>query len=53
MGKADADRDYYADLEVEPGAGANDIKKAFKRLGTVNVEWPWKAHADVISYSQL
>ena len=39
MGKADADRDYYADLELEPGVSANDVKKAFKKLGTVILEW--------------
>ena len=33
MGKAEADRDYYADLELEPTADANEIKKAFKKLG--------------------
>lgn len=36
MGKADADRDYYGDLELDPSADANEIKKAFKKLGTVS-----------------
>ena len=31
--KADADRDLYKDLELEPSADANEIKKQFKKLG--------------------
>jgi len=34
MVKADVDRDYYADLEVQPTASEEDIKKAFRNLGT-------------------
>ena len=33
MVKAEADRDYYADLELQPSATANDVKKQFKKLG--------------------
>ncbi|KAK4696717.1 hypothetical protein P7C71_g1250, partial [Lecanoromycetidae sp. Uapishka_2] len=32
MVKAEADRDYYADLELKPSADANEIKRAFKKL---------------------
>ena len=35
MGKADADRDYYGDLELEPTADPNEIKRQFKKLGMV------------------
>lgn len=35
MGKADAERDYYGDLELEPTADPNEIKRQFKKLGTV------------------
>lgn len=35
MVKAEAERDYYADLELNPKADANEIKKAFKKLGTM------------------
>lgn len=31
--KADADRDLYKDLELEPSADANEIKRQFKKLG--------------------
>ncbi len=34
MVKAEAEKDYYADLEINPSADANDVKKAFMRLGT-------------------
>lgn len=34
MVKADFDRDYYADLEIEPSASINEIKKQFRKLGT-------------------
>jgi curved DNA-binding protein CbpA len=34
MVKADIDRDYYADLEVQPTASDEDIKRAFRNLGT-------------------
>jgi curved DNA-binding protein CbpA len=34
MVKADVDRDYYADLEVHPTASEEDIKRAFRNLGT-------------------
>ena len=33
MGKADAERNYYADLELEPTADPNEIKRQFKKLG--------------------
>ena len=35
MGKADVDRDYYGDLELEPTADPNEIKRQFKKLGMV------------------
>ena len=35
MGKADADRDYYADLELEPTADPNEIRKQFHKLGMI------------------
>ena len=35
MVKAEVDRDYYGDLELGPTADANEIKKAFKKLGMV------------------
>jgi len=35
MVKADADHDYYGVLELHPSADANEVKKAFKRLGTL------------------
>ena len=36
MGKADVERDYYGDLELEPTADPNEIKRQFKKLGTVS-----------------
>jgi curved DNA-binding protein CbpA len=33
MAKADLTKDYYADLELLPGAAEADIKKQFKKLG--------------------
>lgn len=33
MVKADLSRDYYGDLELQPDASENDIKKQFKKLG--------------------
>lgn len=33
MVKADLTRDYYGDLELEPTADFNEIKKQFKKLG--------------------
>ena len=33
MVKADLTRDYYADLELQPGASESDIKKQFRALG--------------------
>jgi curved DNA-binding protein CbpA len=33
MVKADLTRDYYADLELQPGATDVEIKKQFKKLG--------------------
>ena len=35
MGKADADRDYYGDLELEATADPNDIKRQFHKLGMI------------------
>lgn len=32
MGKSDADRDFYGDLELEPHADPNEIKRQFKKL---------------------
>lgn len=32
MGKADAERDYYGDLDLEPTADPNEIKRQFKKL---------------------
>ncbi|TGO53332.1 hypothetical protein BOTNAR_0298g00160 [Botryotinia narcissicola] len=34
MVKADFDRDYYADLEIDSSASINEIKKQFRKLGT-------------------
>jgi hypothetical protein len=36
MVKADLTRDYYADLELQAGATEAEIKKQFKKLGTVD-----------------
>lgn len=36
MGKADIERDYYGDLELEPTADPNEIKRQFKKLGAVS-----------------
>lgn len=36
MVKADLTRDYYADLELQVGATEAEIKKQFKKLGTVD-----------------
>jgi hypothetical protein len=33
MVKADLTRDYYADLELQPGASDIEIKKQFRALG--------------------
>lgn len=33
MVKADASRDYYADLEISSSASDEEIKKAFRLLG--------------------
>lgn len=33
MVKADAKRNYYADLEVSPTADTDEIKKSFRKLG--------------------
>ncbi|KAG4026926.1 hypothetical protein MFRU_035g00770 [Monilinia fructicola] len=35
MVKADFDRDYYADLEIDQGASINEIKKQFRKLALV------------------
>ncbi len=35
MLKTDVDYDYYSVLELHPSADANEVKKAFKRLGTL------------------
>lgn len=35
MVKADLTRDYYGDLDLHPGADAQEIKKQFKKLGMV------------------
>jgi curved DNA-binding protein CbpA len=37
MVKADLSRDYYRDLELQPGADTQEIKKQFKKLG--NASW--------------
>jgi len=37
MVKVEADRDYYADLELKPSADANEIKRAFKKLGKTKI----------------
>ena len=34
MVKADAKRDYYADLGLKASATEDDIKKQFRKLGT-------------------
>jgi curved DNA-binding protein CbpA len=33
MVKGDPNQDYYADLELQPGADTADVKRAFRRLG--------------------
>lgn len=33
MVKADAKRNYYADLELTPAADTEEIKKQFRKLG--------------------
>jgi curved DNA-binding protein CbpA len=33
MVKADAKRNYYADLELTPSADTDEIKKQFRKLG--------------------
>lgn len=35
MVKADVRRDYYADLGVGPAADTDEIKKQFRKLGTL------------------
>jgi DnaJ-class molecular chaperone len=34
MVKADPKRNYYTDLELDPTATTDDIKKQFRNLGT-------------------
>lgn len=34
MVKADPRRDYYADLELQPAATGEEVKKQFKKLGS-------------------
>ena len=34
MARADAARDYYADLELQPTADADEIKKQYRHFGT-------------------
>ena len=36
MVKADLTRDYYGDLELQPGADITEIKKQFKKLGRLS-----------------
>jgi len=36
MVKADLSRDYYGDLELQPGADIVEIKRQFKKLGTTS-----------------
>ncbi len=36
MVKADLTRDYYGDLELQPGADTAEIKRQFKKLGTTS-----------------
>ena len=35
MVKVDLERDYYGDLGLTPTADANDVKRAFKKLGMI------------------
>jgi curved DNA-binding protein CbpA len=35
MVKADATQDYYAALELPPGANETEIKKRYKELGNI------------------
>jgi hypothetical protein len=37
MVKADAKRNYYADLELSTNAGEEEIKKQFRLLGNANL----------------
>lgn len=39
MVKADVRRDYYADLGVGPGADTDEIKKQFRKLGTLRTSF--------------
>lgn len=37
MVKADFDRDYYGDLEIDQDATVEEIKKQFRKLGMKNL----------------
>ena len=39
MVKVDSKRDYYADLELNQSADSGDIKKAFRTLGELHINW--------------
>ena len=39
MVKVDSKRDYYADLELTQSADSADIKKAFRTLGELHMNW--------------
>lgn len=45
MVKADARRDYYAGLGIEPNAEAEERKRRFKKLGKMNVQGKDSAYA--------
>lgn len=51
MVKADAKRDYYADLELPPTAEHEDIKKQFRLLGTFlrSLRPPYRSVANDLS----
>ena len=36
MPKVDATRNYYADLQVTPASSADDVKKQYRKLGTIS-----------------
>lgn len=47
MVKADAKRNYYADLELSANAGDEEIKKQFRLLGSASCH-PEETKADVL-----